>query len=591
MPDMKSRATIGIYAIQDPHGLEKPAYTHDHSICILQDGKVEQYLQLERHTRRKYDNQMHHHLESLIDQNLIHIAENADWVFVNSFVGSSFNSQNGRFRAETKSRSKLKLQPTPMKASGQFNNGPRTKITVYSIDHELAHVYSNLPFYGPFRENSLHVHFDGGASLSNCSVYLFRNGRMQLYDYHWDLGYLSKFYNDNALSFALLNHRADEHLAVPGKLMGFATMGAASQELQAWLRDHQYFKEIWNDHQLFYTAAKADFGWKGTLGDTRDPFLQNIAASFQQTFQEDWLEYLTQLQQKVKADFLYLSGGCALNIVANTLIVNSGLFQDVFIPPCPGDSGLSLGAAAFMEWTKHGKITPHSPYLNNVGINTRRKPPAPTPILQPASGWKTTTDVDTHLVQQTADAIAAGKIIGLYQGPGEVGPRALGNRSIIARPDSKALAEKVSITCKGREWYRPIAPVMLEKHAKRLTGLSTIHHLSQYMLLDFEIPEQNRPEIVGVVHANGTARIQTLFQREFNPFLWDLLTYLDEVHQIPALINTSFNAHGEPIVHTPQQAIDSANKMSLDALIINNEIIHIALPSPSRGLGTGQPNM
>ncbi len=372
MPDMKSRATIGIYAIQDPHDLENPAYTHDHSICVMQDGKVEQYLQLERHTRRKYDNQMHLHLEELIDQNLIPDAENADWIFVNSFVGASFKSQNGRFRAETKSRTKLKLQPTPMKASAQFNNGPRTKITAYSIDHELAHVYSNLPFYGPFRENSLHVHFDGGASLSNCSVYLFRNGRMQVHDYHWDLGYLSKFYNDNALSFALLNHRADEHLAVPGKLMGFATMGSASQELQAWLRDHQYFKEIWNDHQLFYTAAKADFGWKGTLGDTHDPFLQNIAASFQQTFQEDWLEYLTQLQQKVKADYLYLSGGCALNIVANTLIVNSGLFRDVFIPPCPGDSGLSPGAAAD---TWNGSQTredrPHGLHLNNKGIELR----------------------------------------------------------------------------------------------------------------------------------------------------------------------------------------------------------------------------
>ena len=112
---------------------------------------------------------------------------------------------------------------------------------------------------------------------------------------------------------------------------------------------------------------------------------------------------------------------------------------------------------------------------------------------------------------------------------------------------------------------------MLAKHAKRLTGLSTLHHLSRYMLLDFHILPANRREVAGVVHANGTARIQALFAPNDNPFLWALLSYLDEMHQIPALINTSFNQRGEPIVHTPEQALKSAREMGLDALVLNGK--------------------
>lgn len=548
------RPTIGIYAIQDRADFPWPGYTHDHSICVMQDGRVLDYLQLERWTRRKYDNHMHLHLEDLVDQNLLRHVQECDWVFANSFIGSSFFSQNGRFRAETQHRDQLQVGCTPMKAWGEFSKWGGKEITAFSIDHELAHVCSNLPFYGSFIENSLHVHFDGGASLSNCSLFLFRNGRLQLLDYHWKLSHLSKFFNNNALAFALLNHSPGEHCAVPGKLMGFATMGKADTDLIVWLKANDFFKENWQDKSAFYQQAKADFSWQGQLGDTRDPFLQNIAASFQHVFVTEWLAFLEQTQREIKADVLYLSGGCALNIVANTQIVQSGLFQDVRIPPCPGDSGLSLGAAAYREWMQHGKMERHSPYLNNIGLEE-----APQRY-------------DRALVRQTGDLLAAGHIIGLYQGAGEVGPRALGNRSILARPDSRALAARVSMTCKGREWYRPIAPVMLEKHALRLTGLPSIHHLSGYMLLDFAIPQANRPAIAGVVHGNGTARIQTLFSRMQHPFLWDLLDYLDTEHQIPALINTSFNGPGEPIVHTPAQALESASRMGLDAVLIHAEL-------------------
>jgi carbamoyltransferase len=517
----------------------------------MQDGRVLQYLQLERVTRRKHDNEMHVHLERLIEEGMIPLQGPFDLIFVNSFAGNSFISASGRIRFEQTPRRALTTELVPGYCWIQSQRIANDQISAFSIDHELAHVFSNLPFHGDFRDNALLVHLDGGASISNFSAYHYRDRNLTPLECHWQLAEPCSFYNDNALSFALVNHVPAEHLAVPGKLMGLATMGTPRADIADWLRANGFFKEIWQDKSPFLDKARAEFGWRGELGNTRDTFLQDVAAAFQQIFEDAWLDYLTRLQERVRADYLYFAGGCALNIVANTRIVDGGLFQDVFIPPCPGDSGLALGAAAYNTWRAGASARRHSPYLNNALL-----PPAPA-------------DYPAELVTETARRIAEGAVVGLCNGPGESGPRALGNRSIVARPDSAAIARRVSMECKGREWYRPIAPVMLEKHARRLTGRPEIHHLSRYMLLDYLIPEAHRPEIVGVVHANGTSRIQTVYAREDNPFLWDLLTCLDEVHQIPALINTSFNHRGEPIVHGPDQALKSARNMGLDAVVIN----------------------
>ena len=132
--------------------------------------------------------------------------------------------------------------------------------------------------------------------------------------------------------------------------------------------------------------------------------------------------------------------------------------------------------------------------------------------------------------------------------------------------------KKLSMEKKGREWYRPLAPIALEKNTKYFTGLNEIHPLSKFMLLDFEILPDKMGGIAGATHADGTARIQTIFKREDNPFIFDLLTHLDENHGVKALINTSFNAGGEPIVHTEADAINSAQKMGLDAVIRNGKL-------------------
>ena len=244
-----------------------------------------------------------------------------------------------------------------------------------------------------------------------------------------------------------------------------------------------------------------------------------------------------------------------MNIVANTRIIESGIFKKVFIPPCTEDSGLALGAAAFVEWKKHGTVKTHSPYLNNWDIE------------------KYMTKYSSDTIQKVAKSLTEGEVIGVCNGFGEADPRALGNRSILACADSKRLANIISMEKKGREWYRPLAPVALEKNTKYFTGLAKIHPLSEFMLVDFAILPERQKELAGTVHANGTARFQTLFGKQQNPFLYDLLDFLDKNYNIKALINTSFNRKGEPIIHTKENAFTAARNMKLDGVVMDGEFV------------------
>jgi carbamoyltransferase len=211
-----------------------------------------------------------------------------------------------------------------------------------------------------------------------------------------------------------------------------------------------------------------------------------------------------------------------------------------------------LGAAAIFEWYKHKQIQVHSPYLNNWGLNE-----SPCTFSN--------DDIDA-----CAKALIQNKVVAICNNTGEIGPRALGNRSIVSLANSKKLADKVSMVHKKREWYRPVAPIMLSKNARYFTNRDSIHHLAKYMLLDFTIYKEKQKEIEGVVHVDGTSRIQTVEQND-NPYVFSLLNHLDEKYDIKALINTSFNVRCEPIVHDAKGAVKSAKNMNLDGIVLNGK--------------------
>ncbi len=543
------KPTLAIYAIQDRNNADTPYFVHDHAITLMQNGEVVKHLTLERISRNKHDNKLHEQLYGVLKQEGLLAPDNFDLLFVDNVVGRAVISKCGKFRYEGPLNNSL------------LNDVEKGKCwwldherTAYSINHELAHISSCLPFYGHFKENSLLVHFDGGGSLSNFSVWEYKNHKLVNLDYHWKYKYLSSFFNANALVFGIIGAHFNQQNSVPGKMMGLASYGTYNAQIEVWLKENNYFQNLWGKKSLFYNSSKQHFGWEKNQLNSGDSFLHDIVATLQHIFIRELLSELKKLQHKTNADYLYYTGGSALNIVANKAIMESNIFHDIFIPPCTEDSGLTIGAAAFVEWKKHGSVKIHSPYLNN---------------------WNLPQNSDTILnfIPEIATLLIQHKVIGICNGNGETGPRALGNRSIICLANSKELATKVSMKHKGREWYRPVAPMMLEKNALYFTQQKSIHHLANFMLLDFDIEPDKHKEIEGVVHVDGTARIQVIRNKKQNEFMFELLTFLDNNYNVKAIINTSFNKRGEPIVHTSEDAINSAKNMNLDAVVINGELV------------------
>lgn len=548
-----SKPTLAIYGIKDRNTTQYPTYVHDHNLCLMQDGKILQYLQLERYSRRKYDNRLDVFIEELIENKLLDLPREFDLVSVNSFVGNAFISQSGKIRFEADKALKLSESLEPARAYYQYNTWQGNELTAYNCSQELAHITSCMPFFGDLKNNSLLIHFDGGASLSNFSVFLYKEEKIQLIEYHWNLKHLANLFNDNALSFKIIGANIGEHTSVPGKLMGYACLGKYNPDIEKWLQKHHFFKEYWHKDEEIIESIYLYFGKRITHFDTKEPFLQDIAATFQHIFEREVISKIKQLQQQTKTKYLYYSGGCALNIITNTKILKERIFEEIYIPPCCNDSGLSIGAASLLERIKGNTIALHLPFLNNVGVKTSDDP------------------IHNDLIKEVAEILLKKGVIGICNGYGEIGPRALGNRSLIALANDKELAQKISQEVKKREWYRPIAPIMLQSVAEEVTD-DMQHSLNQFMLLDCYINSPYKKDLEGVIHTNGTARIQTLKSKYENPFMFELLTYLKENYQIKALINTSFNRQGEPIVHTAESAMKSAKEMGLNGVVINHKL-------------------
>lgn len=540
--------TVGVYGIQDVNLSNIPTLSHDHGLTVIQNGQIICSIQLERLNRLKHSCAMPDMLFSLLKEKQW-LNTSLNFVFTDNILGRSFINKEGNIRFEAP----LTNQLTNKTESGNLWFLDKNASALV-LNHELAHIGSCLPFYGNFKDNSLLIHFDGSASKSNFSAWYYKDQKLNHIESGWSLKWLSSLYNANALVFWLTESKPVDLNSVAGKFMGYAALGTYSEDIANWLKSNNFFENCWKNKKEFFDAIKSTFGIHLKHLDQHNVFLQNIAATIQQIFVKTALQKFECLKIKTQADYLYYAGGSALNILLNTQIVESNLFKNVFIPPCCNDSGLSVGAAAFAEWEKGQNFSAHLPYINNWGIEDYNVNYSPADIEQ----------VATLLINK--------KVIAICNGFAESGPRALGNRSIIALASDKKLAQKVSVMHKKREWYRPVAPIMLEKNTKYFTGKPTIHHLSGYMLLDFKILDDKKQELEGTVHADGTARIQTIFDKYDNPFMYDLLRYLDEKHQVRALINTSFNTKGEPIVHTIYDAINSAKNMNLDGVVLNGKL-------------------
>jgi carbamoyltransferase len=547
----KNNLTIGIYGIADTARLPYPAFVHDHNLSIFRNGALLQYLHLERITRRKYDNRLDEFLYDLLKSKKITTKPIPTLVFVDHIVGRSFCSFQGDIRFEAPLNETLSTSEETGKIRWLGMEG-----TGYVISHELAHLFSCIPYYGMFKNNSLLIHFDGGASKSNFSAWKYINGQLELLEYHWDLKWITAFFNANPLSFALTGGNIKNQNSVPGKMMGLAAYGIYRKDIEEWLVQHDYLNDYWGKTRALNDRIKADWNIALEGIHSKSTFLQDVIATMHHIFIRETIDKIVNLHKNTQTEYLYFTGGSALNIALNKELIRLHRFREIYIPPCTNDSGLSVGAGVFMEMKKNHQIELITPYINNWNVEQEDTP------------------VSEHEINSVAEKIHAGAVVGVCNGPAEAGPRALGNRSIISRANDRILANRISMHMKKREWYRPLAPVMLPHQATYFTGLTTFPVMSKYMLTEFDIRPEKRKELEGAVHVNNTARIQIVFREQDNPFLWALLHVLEKKYHIRALLNTSFNQAGEPLVHTREDAVHAARKMNVDMLVINGAPQH-----------------
>lgn len=262
---------------------------------------------------------------------------------------------------------------------------------------------------------------------------------------------------------------------------------------------------------------------------------------------------------------LCLAGGVALNSVANGKIVESGLFHNVFVFPAAGDDGQAMGQL-FDEIHKR-----------KLPVNTKMETAYYGPeysekqiqdaIVKFGDKVKVISHEKLETIQVVTDLLASEKVVGWFQGRSEIGPRALGHRSILADPRNPGMRDYLNQEVKHREWYRPFAPVVLEE---RLVEFFELNVASPFMLL---VAKVKKPETIpSACHVDGTARVQTI-RKDQDAMYYNLVKSFGDKTGIPVLLNTSFNDAGEPMVETPEHALQSFVNMKLDALVINDLLI------------------
>jgi carbamoyltransferase len=286
----------------------------------------------------------------------------------------------------------------------------------------------------------------------------------------------------------------------------------------------------------------------------------DLAYAVQHRFEEIFFHLLNGLHRRVPVDDLAMAGGCALNSVANGKLFDRTPFRHTYIQPAAGDEGLAIGAALH---TYHSVLKqPRRHELKHSYLGPEFSESSINSALQHA-GLESRKLERAALLEAVAEQIAAGNVVGWFQGRTEWGPRALGNRSIVAHPGLPDMKEVLNARIKHREWFRPFAPSIMAEHQHEYFEHD---HPSPFMLHVYKIRPEKRQTLCAVNHIDDTGRLQTV-TREENAMYYDLISAFYRKTGIPVVLNTSFNEN-EPIVCTPEEAIDCFKRTRMDVLAI-----------------------
>lgn len=447
------------------------------------------------------------------------------------------------------------------------------------VPHHLAHAASTFYLSG-FKESLILV-TDGMGEQHSMTIAVGKENKIKIVKQLPALHSLGILYGVFTLYLGFL-FDLDEY-----KVMGLAPYG----------NPHHYFSKVMklvnlkNDGTytipvLFQNQTEEEKEtYSGTLevltdifGPPRDPEAEvtqnhmDIAAALQSVLQTCLMHVLRHFKKETGQSYLCMAGGVALNCTANGVIKRSRMFKDMFIQPASGDDGSSLGAALYVQHLYEPNLCFKKMALPLWGPSYETE--EIRYILECRQECESTFfNSFDDLAREIAKRIAAGQIIAWFQGRMEFGPRALGNRSILADPRNPGMRDRINKLVKKREGFRPFAPAVTVEAASQFfeidEGSKSIY---AYMLFVTQVRLTYREQLPAITHVDGSARVQAV-SKEGNSRFWTLLNEFSRVSGIPILLNTSFNVRGQPIVCTPFEAVETFLLAKLDVLVMGNYVV------------------
>ncbi|MGB7293027.1 MAG: carbamoyltransferase [Thermodesulfobacteriota bacterium] len=338
------------------------------------------------------------------------------------------------------------------------------------------------------------------------------------------------------------------------------------------------FRPSRNPDSYFFTSASgypSYFGEKPRNYDElcrENQYYADIAASIQAVTEEVLLKMANQAYQETGLKNLCMAGGVALNSVANGKILKQTPFEQIYIQPSAGDGGGALGAALFAYHMVLGK--PRKFVMEHAYWGEKHGNGEIDSFLKENAIPHERIENEERLIEKVADQLSGGKVVGWYQGRFEWGPRALGNRSILADPRRTDMKDIVNTKIKFREPFRPFAPSILVEETGNYFSLpeASNHYPARFMLYVVDVNEDKHDVIPAITHVDGTGRLQTV-QKEINPRYYKLIDAFGQATGVPVVLNTSFNLKGEPIVNTPQEAFSSFQRSGMDVLVLGDYVV------------------
>ena len=436
---------------------------------------------------------------------------------------------------------------------------PQSRYSIRYFPHHLCHA-ALACYASPFTEASCMI-VDGAGDFGSFAYFGYQHGQIIPIREQKGFASLGRFYADMTWLCGFNPDHGEEW-----KVMGYAPYGTLNQQAYERLKSVFQFRR-----GQIHTISSQDYA--SILNQLQEELESgalnsaDLAHTAQQVFSETLLESIREFHRSNPAENLAMAGGCMLNSSSAGLIQEQSPFRNLFIPSAPADDGTALGAALLAYHADHPQQTPKSkagsPYLG-TDISEKKLEQA-IQFLNPAN----VSHFPDSIHYETAKLLNQGKLVGWVQGKAEFGPRALGNRSILADPRPPSMKDEINARVKFREEFRPFAPSILHEYGPEYFEN---YQESPYMERTLRFRKAVYAKVPAVVHVNGTGRLQSV-KAEYNPRYHALILAFYEITGIPLLLNTSFNIMGKPIVHSIEDALSVFYASGLDVLIIHDFLI------------------